>query len=185
MSCISSRVKVPQIQRQCRANFSSKFGVSAYGRRNSISDTYAHGYRFILASGKDFYVRTWKLQILPLCVYAHNCNRREEFFCVRTRKLQILPLCVYAHRRTQKGSKSLIYETAYLRKWFKRLEFLCICADVLVLEFLQTYAKRLHVSIMNLRIYANGERLEFLRICADVLVLEFLQTCAKSTASLL
>ena len=60
-----------------------------------------------------------------------------------------------------------------------RLEFLRICADVLVLEFLQTYAKKLRVSISNLRVCENGGRLEFLRICADVLVFEFLQTYAK------
>ena len=59
------------------------------------------------------------------------------------------------------------------------MEVLCIGADFLFLEFLQPYAKKLRVSIRNLRIYANRGCLEFMPLCADSLFLEFLQTYAK------
>ena len=43
----------------------------------------------------------------------------------------------------------------------ERLEFLHICANIFVLEFLLTCTKKVHIAIRNLRIYANGERLDF------------------------
>ena len=62
------------------ANFSSNFGVSAYGRRNSISISFALGHCNILALGKDFCVHMRKLQILTMCIYVNNHNRWGEFF---------------------------------------------------------------------------------------------------------
>ena len=54
----------------------------------------------------------------------------------------------------------------------KGLNFFGIFADLLVLEFLQTYPQQPGVSIRNLRIYSTNEGFEFLRICTDFLVLD-------------
>ena len=106
-TCTMVFLSLPFLSSQ-RANISSNFGVSAYGRRNSKSRhcayirtilivvqifwrTYADTpnlvivriYTYIPNSSADsLCVRTCKLQILSLCAYPHNPNSRADFFCM-------------------------------------------------------------------------------------------------------
>ena len=75
-----------------RVNFSSKFGVSAHGRRNSSIGWSAHGGHIC---GIENYSSSWsicaypqKLQNTSMCVYAQNRISDANFFCVHPQKLQ-------------------------------------------------------------------------------------------------